>query len=58
LFKLAKAKRGDFMFEKATIVCTCTGHGLKDPEIISAKFSQAAPVAPTIEAVREVIARS
>jgi threonine synthase len=39
-----------------TVVCTCTGHGLKDPEIVSAKL--AAPVAPNIEAVREEITRS
>ena len=58
LFKLAKAKRSDLISENVTIVCTCTGHGLKDPEIISAKFSQAAPVAATLEAVREVISRS
>jgi threonine synthase len=58
LFKLRKAGRSDLIFENVTIVCTCTGHGLKDPEIISAKFSQAAPVAATLEAVREVITRS
>ena len=58
LFKLAKAKRADLTFENVTIVCTCTGHGLKDPEIISAKFSQAAPVAATLDAVREAITRS
>jgi len=58
LFKLTKAKRSDSISENVTIVCTCTGHGLKDPEIISAKFSQAAPVAATLEAVREVITRS
>ena len=58
LFKLAKAKRADLTFENVTIVCTCTGHGLKDPEIISAKFSQAAPVAATLDAVREAITHS
>jgi threonine synthase len=58
LFKSAKARRSDLIFENVTIVCTCTGHGLKDPEVISAKFSQAAPVAATLEAVREVITRS
>ena len=58
LFKLAKAKRADLTFENVTIVCTCTGHGLKDPEIISAKFSQAATVAATLDAVREAITRS
>jgi threonine synthase len=58
LLRLAREKRRDFMPKDATVVCTCTGHGLKDPEIVSAKFSQALPVAPNIEAVREAITRS
>jgi threonine synthase len=58
LFKSAKARRNDLISENVTIVCTCTGHGLKDPEIISAKFSQAAPIAATLGAVREAITRS
>jgi len=58
LFKLAREKRRDLIPKDATIVCTCTGHGLKDPEIVSAKFSTTVPVAPNIEAVREAIARS
>src|SRR5207253_8069696 len=58
LLKLAREKRRDLMPKDLTVVCTCTGHGLKDPEIVSAKFSQAAPVAPNIEAVREAITRS
>ena len=56
LLKLAREKRRDFMPTDATVVCTCTGHGLKDPEIVSAKL--AAPVAPNVEAVREAIKRS
>jgi threonine synthase len=55
LLKLAREKRSDLIPKDATVVCTCTGHGLKDPEIVSAKFSQPAPVAPTLEAVREAI---
>src|SRR5690242_6498896 len=58
LFKLTKAGRSDLISENVTIVCTSTGHGLKDPEAISAKFSQGAPVTATLEGVREVIARS
>src|SRR6476659_9235015 len=58
LFKSAKGRRADLTFENVMIVCTCTGHGLKDPEIISAKFSQAATVAATLDAVREAITRS
>jgi threonine synthase len=58
LLKLARATHTDLIPKNATIVCTCTGHGLKDPEIVSAKFSQPAPVAPTLESVREAITRS
>src|SRR5204862_2433150 len=58
LFKLAKAKRSDLISDNITIVCTCTGHGLKDADIISAKFPQAAPVAATLGAVREIITRN
>ena len=56
LLKLAREKRRDLMPKDLTVVCTCTGHGLKDPGIVSAKL--AAPVAPNIEAVREAITRS
>jgi len=56
LFKFSNAH--DLIFKNSVVVCTCTGHGLKDPEIISAKFSQAAPVAATIDAVREAITHS
>jgi threonine synthase len=58
LFKLANSRRSDLIFKNATVVCTCTGHGLKDPEIVLTKFSQTAPVAPTIEAVHDAITRS
>jgi threonine synthase len=56
LLKLARENRRDLIPKDETVVCTCTGHGLKDPEIVSAKL--AAPVAPNIEAVREAITRS
>jgi threonine synthase len=58
LLRLAREKRRDLMPKNATVVCTCTGHGLKDPEIVSANFFQAVPVAPNVEAVREAITRS
>jgi threonine synthase len=58
LFKLAREKPRDLIPKDATVVCTCTGHGLKDPEIVSAKFSHTAPVAPNVAAVREAITRS
>jgi threonine synthase len=58
LLRLAREKRRDLMPKNATVVCTCTGHGLKDPEIVSANFFQAVPVAPNVEAVRAAITRS
>lgn len=58
LLKLTTEKARHLIPQGATVVCTCTGHGLKDPEIMSGKFSPAAPVAPTIEAVQEAMARS
>jgi len=58
LFKMWREKRRNLIPKGATVVCTCTGHGLKDPEIVSAKFSEIAPVAPDIEAVRQAITRS
>jgi threonine synthase len=58
LLKLTTEKARELIPQGATIVCTCTGHGLKDPQIMSGNFSPATPVAPTIEAVREVMARS
>lgn len=43
--------------EGSTIVCTLTGHGLKDPDVIMRQgvSSELLTVAPTIEAVRSVI---
>ena len=58
LLKIWREKRRNLIPKDATVVCTCTGHGLKDPEIVSAKFSETAPVAPNIQAVREAITRS
>jgi threonine synthase len=53
LVKLSDAR--DLISQNSIVVCTCTGHGLKDPEIVLANFSSAAPVVPTIEAVHEAI---
>ncbi len=38
------------------IVCTVTGHGLKDPEIVSARIKPAAPVAPNESEVLRALA--
>ncbi len=41
--------------EGSRIVCTVTGHGLKDPEIVSASVALPAPVAPNESAVLRAI---
>ena len=38
LFKFAREKRRDLIPKDATVVCTCTGHGLKDPRSCQLNF--------------------
>ncbi|MEO7725450.1 MAG: threonine synthase, partial [Chthoniobacterales bacterium] len=45
----------DSIPEGSRIVCTVTGHGLKDPEIVSASVTLPTPVAPNESAVRRAI---
>ena len=39
------------------VVCNLTGHGLKQPEAITFSEKEFAPIAPTLEALREQIER-
>ncbi len=41
--------------EASRIVCTVTGHGLKDPDRIIRQIGELKPVAPTVDDVRRVI---
>lgn len=41
--------------EGSRIVCTTTGHGLKDPDVIAAEIGAAAPVAPNESAVLQAL---
>ena len=41
--------------EASRVVCTVTGHGLKDPDPIIRQIGELKPVAPTVEDVRRVI---
>jgi threonine synthase len=41
--------------ERSRIVCTVTGHGLKDPEVIVQQFAEFKTVAATVEDVRHAI---
>ncbi len=40
---------------EGTIVCTVTGHGLKDPDIATVDMGVPTPVAPTLDAVVEAL---
>jgi threonine synthase len=37
------------------IVCTLTGHGLKDPDVVAKRFTALKPVAATEQAVLDAI---
>jgi threonine synthase len=41
--------------EQSRIVCTVTGHGLKDPDVITAQIKEIKPVAATVKDVRRAI---
>jgi threonine synthase len=41
--------------EGSRIVCTVTGHGLKDPDVIMQRMKELKPVAATLDAVRRAI---
>jgi threonine synthase len=55
LFKCCDAVSPAYPFknipEQSRIVCTVTGHGLKDPDIFSGRFATPKPVAANPEAV-------
>ena len=59
-FKSCDSKDGAYSFEKippgSRIICTVTGHGLKDPDAVAKDVVDLAPVAANPEAVRRAIA--
>jgi threonine synthase len=59
LFKCRDSNEAAYSFQKipdgSEIVCTITGHGLKDPDIISQRMKELEPVAATLNDVRRVI---
>jgi len=55
LMKLTADREDKSLSENAVIVCTVTGHGLKDPEIILRDFQKSAPVSADANAVRAAI---
>ena len=59
LFKCCDSKEGAYSFqnipEESQIVCTVTGHGLKDPEVITTQMKELKSVPATLRAVQRAI---
>ena len=59
LFKCRESKEAAYSFQKipeeSRIVCTVTGHGLKDPEVITAQIKELKSVPATVSAVQRAI---
>jgi threonine synthase len=59
LFKCCDSNEAAYSFQKipdaSRVVCTVTGHGLKDPDAIMQQAKQLKPVAPTVEDVQRAI---
>ena len=60
LFKCCDSKEATCSFkeipEESRIVCTVTGHGLKDPDVIQEQMEALKPVAPITSEVRRALA--
>jgi threonine synthase len=58
-FKCCDADAAAYSFQKipeaSRIVCTVTGHGLKDPDVIIGQMSKLKPIAATVTDVRRAI---
>lgn len=59
LFKCRDSPDAAYSFknipERSRIVCTVTGHGLKDPDVILQRMTESTPVAATVTDVRRAI---
>ena len=59
LFKCCDSKNARYSFkeipEGSRIVCTVTGHGLKDPDVIQEQMEALIPVAPIASEVRRLL---
>ena len=59
LLKCCDSSEAVYSFRKipegSRIVCTVTGHGLKDPDAIMRRMRELQPVAATLDAVRRAI---
>jgi threonine synthase len=53
---LAKLVRnGEIDLKGQRVVAVCTGHGLKDPDIITRRMAEPVVVTPTLQALEEVL---
>src|ERR1700745_1952087 len=59
LFKCCDSKEATYSFQKipeeSRIVCTVTGHGLKDPDVITAQMKELRSVPVSVSAVQRAI---
>ena len=59
LFKCRDSKEATYSFQKipaqSRIVCTVTGHGLKDPDVITAQIKELKSVPATVNDVRRAV---
>jgi threonine synthase len=59
LFKCCETDDAAYSFQKireaSRIVCTVTGHGLKDPDVIIGRMNELKPIAATVTDVRRAI---
>src|SRR4029077_20821169 len=59
LFKCCDSNEAAYRFQKipeaSRIVCTVTGHGLKDPDVITEQFKELKSVSATVGAVQRAI---
>jgi threonine synthase len=59
LFKCCDSKEAAYSFQKipdkSRIVCTVTGHGLKDPDVVIERMNELKPVPATLDDVQRAI---
>jgi threonine synthase len=59
LFKCCDSKEAAYSFqripEESQIVCTVTGHGLKDPDVITTQMKELKSVPATVNEVRGAV---
>jgi threonine synthase len=52
---LAQKDAGEIDFSGKCIVCVCTGHGLKDPDIITKRHQELAQIPAEVAALEDLI---